>query len=111
MHLLFICSKNRWRSPTAEAIYRQCPGLSVRSRGTSPKAVRHVSPKDLQWADHIFVMERKHAQRLRADHPAALHAKPLHVLSIPDHYRYMDPALVALLQSTIDPILATLKPN
>ncbi len=106
INLLFICSRNQWRSPTAEAIFRKIPGYCTRSRGTSKKAVRHVCAKDLQWADHIFVMERKHAQRLKAAHPEAFCYKKPIVLGIPDDYRYMDPALQKMLQAKVSPFLS-----
>lgn len=101
-NLLFICSRNQWRSPTAEALFRKTPSYATRSRGTSKKAIRHVSVKDLQWADLIFVMERKHSQHLRAEFPEATRYKKPIVLGIPDEYRYMDPVLKSLLQEKVD---------
>jgi predicted protein tyrosine phosphatase len=35
LNALFVCSRNEWRSPTAEAIYRRFPGVNARSTGTS----------------------------------------------------------------------------
>ena len=55
--LLFICSRNQWRSPTGEQVYSR-KGMSVRSAGTSPNAKRTVSVNDIRWATHIFVMEK-----------------------------------------------------
>ena len=43
-NVLFICSRNQWRSPTAEQVYRKHPLLAVRSAGTSLNARRKVSP-------------------------------------------------------------------
>ncbi len=60
LNVLFVCSRNQWRSPTAEKLWRNHPGLRVRSAGTSPNARRHVSASDLHWADAIVVMEGKH---------------------------------------------------
>ena len=104
-NVLFICSQNRWRSPTAEKTYERDDRVRVRSRGTSANAQRTVRQPDLAWADVIMVMEDKHMRRLRADFPAALVSKDVHVLDIPDDYRYMDPELVALLESAIEPLL------
>lgn len=104
-NLLFICSKNQWRSPTAEKIFSRYPGLSVRSRGTSRRAVRTVAQADIQWADQIFVMEKKHKQRLQADYPGASRYTPIHVLEIPDDYRFMDPELIGILQDSVTPLL------
>ncbi|MFC0536577.1 low molecular weight protein tyrosine phosphatase family protein [Pelagicoccus mobilis] len=104
-NLLFICSRNQWRSPTAESVFRKYSGYATRSRGTSKKAVRHVSVKDLQWADQIFVMERKHAQRLRAEFPRETEFKKPIVLDIPDDYKFGDPDLINLLRTKTDPLL------
>ena len=105
MNLLFICSKNQWRSPTAEQVWRKHPGLKVRSAGTSPNARHPVNETDVAWADVIFAMEEKHKSRLRADFRDAVGDKAVHVLDIPDEYRYMDPELVELLQTSVSGIL------
>ncbi len=98
-NILFICSRNQWRSPTAEQVWRKLPGLSVRSAGTSPRARRTVTAQELQWADHIFVMEPKHKNRLKAQFGRVLSHKPIHVLNIPDDYQYMDPELVEMFEA------------
>lgn len=103
--LLFICSRNQWRSPTAEAVWRRQPGVAARSAGTSPKARRTVGAKDIEWADMIFVMESKHKNRLKAAFPRLLQYKALHVLDIPDDYGYMDEDLVDMLQTSVSALL------
>jgi len=105
LNVLFICSRNQWRSTTAEKVWRSHPSLSVRSAGTSPNARRHVSPEDISWAEVIFVMEEKHKSRLVAEYAKLLEHKPLHVLDIPDEYKYMDPDLVEELQRSVGAIL------
>jgi predicted protein tyrosine phosphatase len=100
-NVLFVCSRNQWRSPTAEQLFRRHPGLSVRSAGTSAGARRRVSYDDLRWADVVLVMESKHASRLRAEFGAALGDLPIRVLEIPDEYGYMHPELVELLQTAV----------
>jgi len=104
-NVLFICSKNQWRSPTAEAVWRKHPELSVRSAGTSSTARRKVSVDDISWADVIFVMEEKHKSRLLAEFTTTVERKPLHVLDIPDEYKYMDPELVEQLQEAVAALL------
>ncbi|MBB3063644.1 low molecular weight protein tyrosine phosphatase family protein [Microbulbifer rhizosphaerae] len=99
--VLFICSRNQWRSPTAEAVWRKQPNISVRSAGTSPKARRTVSQADIRWADVIVVMEQKHKNRLVTEFTRLLDHKPIHVLEIPDEYKYMDPELVEILKETV----------
>jgi len=99
-NLLFICSRNQWRSPTGETVYRQ-KGYSVRSAGTSPNAKRTVNATDIKWADIVFVMEKKHKNRLVANFASLLEYKPLHVLNIPDEYKYMDAELVQELEEIV----------
>ncbi len=105
MNLLFICSRNQWRSPTAEQLWRKSPEHNARSAGTSPKARKTVTEKDITWADAIFVMEKKHRNRLVARFSRLLDYKPVHVLDIPDDYQYMDEELIELLQDRVEPIL------
>ncbi len=100
-NVLFICSRNQWRSPTAEQIFRKHPLMSVRSAGTSPNARRKVSADDIHWADVIFVMEEKHKSRLISEFLRLLAGKTIHVLDIPDEYKYMDPELVEQLESSV----------
>ncbi len=107
-NILFVCSRNRWRSPTAEKVYERHPQLNVRSRGTSSNAQRTVRQADISWAHIIMVMEQKHKQRLLADYPQLAKFENLHVLDIPDDYQYLDPDLIELLEATIDPLLERL---
>ncbi|MCP5161220.1 MAG: phosphotyrosine protein phosphatase [Hahellaceae bacterium] len=106
LKLLFICSRNQWRSPTAEQIWRKRAGYHSRSAGTSPNARKTVSSADIRWADYIFVMEKKHKNRLQAEFTRLLDHKPLYVLDIPDEYKYMDPDLVAELECKVSGILS-----
>ncbi|MGH1541181.1 MAG: low molecular weight protein tyrosine phosphatase family protein [Arenicella sp.] len=103
-NLLFICSRNQWRSPTAEKIYKQ-RGYSARSAGTSPNANRTVTMNDIRWSDQVFVMEKKHKNRLIAQFTRLLEHKTIHILDIPDDYKFMDPELIEVLEDTIDPYL------
>jgi predicted protein tyrosine phosphatase len=104
-NVLFVCSRNQWRSPTAEQIWRKHPALSVRSGGTSPNARHPVSANDVSWAQVIFVMEDKHKSRLLAQFRQLLENKAIHVLDIPDDYKYMDAELVELLRESVGSIL------
>ncbi|SMF66736.1 Predicted protein tyrosine phosphatase [Alteromonadaceae bacterium Bs31] len=103
-NLLFICSRNQWRSPTAEKVFRDL-GYSTRSAGTSPNARHTVTAKDLQWADHIFVMESKHRDRIRASFARLVQYKKIHVLDVPDEYQYMDQELINLLKDSVPPCI------
>ena len=105
-NLLFICSRNQWRSPTAEALWRQRPGFAARSAGTSANAKKTVSAADLLWADLIFVMEKKHKNRLQADFGRVVQYKTIHVLDIPDEYKFMDQELIDELEAKVGVLLS-----
>jgi predicted protein tyrosine phosphatase len=93
---------NKWRSRTAEEIFRNADGYQVKSAGTEPSARIRVTEGLLGWADHIFVMERKHRDYLQSKFAEAIVEKPIHCLNIPDDFQFMDPDLVATLQSAFD---------
>jgi predicted protein tyrosine phosphatase len=99
-NILFICSRNQWRSPTAEKIYSRDERVYVRSAGTSPKARHIVNTKDITWAELIFVME--HKERLKASYNKLLQHKKVIVLDIPDEYQYMDEELVELIELSVE---------
>ncbi|MGI4872924.1 MAG: low molecular weight protein tyrosine phosphatase family protein [Janthinobacterium lividum] len=105
MQLLFICSQNRWRSLTAERLFDGHPTVQARSAGTEPGARVRVAAGHIGWADVIFVMERKHADRLKAKFKDELRGKQLINLRIPDDYQFQDPALVELLREQLHPYL------
>lgn len=77
----------------------------MRSGGTSPGARHPVSADDVDWADAILVMEEKHKSRLKAAFGRLMEPKRVHVLDIPDEYRYMDPELVEILESAVGAVL------
>ncbi len=110
-NLLFICSRNQWRSPTAEVIWSKSPDYNSRSAGTSPKAKRTVGPMDIRWADIIFMMESKHKNRLKAQFTRMLDHKPLHVLDIPDEYQFMDEGLITELKVSVNAFLNSSEHN
>jgi predicted protein tyrosine phosphatase len=99
--LLFVCSRNRWRSPTAEQIFHGVNGIQARSAGTEPGARIKVTAGHLGWADIVFVMEQKHRRRLREKFAEELAGKRVVCLNIPDDYQWMQPELITLLQSTV----------
>lgn len=104
-NVLFVCSQNQLRSPTAEQVFSSWPGIEVASVGTDRTAVVPVSPELLQWADTIFVMERTHLNRIRKRFGAYLKDWRVVCLSIPDEFEYMDPRLIKLLQAVVPPHL------
>jgi predicted protein tyrosine phosphatase len=105
MKLLFICGKNRLRSPTAEAIFGEYPGVEVESAGIDRDAEVIVGADAIQWADLILVMEKTHRRKLAAKFQPCLKDKRVVCLDIPDNYEYMDPDLVAILNQKVLPLL------
>lgn len=105
MRVLFVCSRNRLRSPTAEAVFAGLDGLEVSSAGTSVEAETTVSGDLIEWADTIFVMEKHHKKRLTAQFGSLLRNKKLVVLGIADDYGYMDTELVKILKVRVLPNL------
>jgi predicted protein tyrosine phosphatase len=103
--VLFICGKNKWRSPTAENIFADHPGVRCASAGLSHDAEVPVSAELLEWADLIFVMEKAHKTKLTARFQPHLAGKRVVCLGIPDNYQFMQPALVNLLRIKVTPHL------
>lgn len=97
--ILFLCSQNKLRSPTAEAIFADHPGIEVDSAGLNNDAEVRLSEEQVRWADLIVVMEKTHRDRLNRKFRSALAGKRIAVLNIPDDYDYMDPDLIALLKA------------
>ena len=100
-HVLFICSRNRLRSPTAEQVFSDWPGVEASSAGLNHDAENPVTPELLDWAEIIFVMERVHRNKLSAKFRTRLDGKRIVCLDIPDDYDFMDPVLVRILQARV----------
>jgi predicted protein tyrosine phosphatase len=107
MKLLFICSKNKLRSPTAEAVFSRYEGLEVESAGLDRDAEMLLESEAVQWADMIFVMEKSHRRDLTQRFRPWLKNKRVVCLDIPDQYAYMEPVLVELLQKKVLRLLGT----
>jgi predicted protein tyrosine phosphatase len=100
-NVLFICSQNRLRSPTAEQVFADWPGIETASAGLNQGADNPVPPELLEWADVIFVMERAHRAKLSAKFKPHLGNKRVICLDIPDEYEFMEPGLVRLLKAKV----------
>jgi len=103
--ILFLCSKNKLRSPTAEAVFSNVEGWEVYSAGISHDAEVHVSAEDLEWADYIFVMEKVHKKKLNSKFGQSIKNKKVVSLDIPDNYEYMDETLIEILKAKVPPLI------
>ena len=102
MNVLFVCSRNKWRSLTAETIYKNNPSHTVKSAGTSSVARIVVSEKLLKWADIVFIKEKKHRLLLEQNFNEVTKAKEIITLEIEDNYKYMDSELIEVIKDSVD---------
>ncbi|MHB0972380.1 MAG: low molecular weight protein tyrosine phosphatase family protein [Thermoanaerobaculia bacterium] len=109
MKVLFVCSQNRLRSPTAEQVFSSWPGIEVTSAGLNNDAENPVTPEVVEWADSIFVMERAHRNKLLKKFKSHLRSAKVICLDIPDDFEFMDPALVSLLMQKVPKFLPARK--
>ena len=103
--VLFVCSRNKLRSPTAEAIFSNYENLEVASAGLDDDAVVRVTPELVEWADVIYVMGKNHKNRLQKKFKKYLNKQRVVCLGISDNYDYMDPELIKLLKMKLSKIL------
>jgi protein-tyrosine phosphatase len=105
VNILFVCSKKKWRSRTAETIFKNNQKHNVKSAGTENEARIKVTEKLISWADLIFVMEKKHKERLRDKFESQIDDKQIVTLDIKDDYKYMDTELIEILETSVRPYL------
>jgi len=98
--VLFVCTGNMDRSPTAESLLSGKEGFEVKSAGTWIHARKRISKNLIEWADLIFVMERYHKHVILSICPEA--EEKVIVLDIPDMYRRNDPELVEILKRKLE---------
>lgn len=104
--VLFVCSQNLLRSPTAEKIFAGHPGIECMSAGTDNDAETPITPELVEWADVIFVMEKIHRRKLTSRFRKYLARKRVICLDIRDEYGLMDPELIHLLKSKVPRLLS-----
>ncbi len=108
LKVLFVCARNKWRSPTAAAIYHNDTRISVKSAGLSQKSPTVLSTKHLLWADLIVVMENEHTARIRDKFRGRVELPHIVSLEIADDYEFMNPDLITLLESGVEALLEDL---
>ena len=103
--VLFVCTANLQRSPTAECMFQGWEGLwEARSAGIMPDLEgKRLTQELIDWADVILVMERLHEVYVRARYRRV--SGKIHVLKIGDMYYRDDPELQRELQKKVPPIL------
>ena len=106
-NVLFVCSQNRLRSPTAEQVFASHPAIEVASAGTNADAENPLTSELVRWADIIFVMEKTHRSKLQKRFRQDLKHARVICLDIPDEYEFMDDGLVRLLKTKVPRFLPT----
>lgn len=104
--ILFVCGRNKRRSPTAGRIFRKDPRMHVRAVGLGETSPRRVTQADVEWADLILPMERKNAVRLKVMFPGVDPFPDIEILDIHDDYTFMDKKLIGVLEETVEAALA-----
>jgi predicted protein tyrosine phosphatase len=110
MKLLFVCGRNRLRSPTAEAVFSGYESVEALSAGVSPDAENPVSADLMEWSDLVLVMEPAHRRKLQKRFGSLLRRKQIVVLNIPDKFGFMDAELVRMLEERVTPHLRAGRP-
>jgi predicted protein tyrosine phosphatase len=90
---------NQWRSPTAELLFKHHPAHSARSAGTNNNARIRVNQKMIDWADVLFVMERKHRDII--NERFIISDQQVIELEIPDDYQFGDSELIEILKISL----------
>ena len=99
--LLFVCSQNKFRSPTAEVIFANYPGIETLSAGTNNDAIAPISGDLIAWTDIVLVMEKHHKNKVSKKFGNQLGNRRLVVLNVPDNFEYMQEELVQLLKAKL----------
>ena len=104
--LLFICTLNLQRSPTAAEIFKD--KYDTKSAGVADTAKVPLTSELLNWADVVFVMEEGHRKFISEKFPKEYLKKKIINLDIPDMYYFMDEGLVKVLKEKVKTLIQTM---
>ena len=100
MKLLFVCTANKHRSPTAQLMFRDHYGYEALSAGFSPDSQQVVDQELVDWADRVFCFEDKHKKKIKK----RVGVRAVN-LAVPDEYDFNDEDLVELLRVKVPSFL------
>ena len=109
--ILFVCTANVDRSPTAAGLYEGDPRYEVHSAGTAPFATIPLTREMLRRVDRVFVMnerEDRHRTLIKMRFPDL--DRPVIDLDIEDRWRRGHPELVERLLKALRPHLGQPQP-
>jgi predicted protein tyrosine phosphatase len=75
--------------------------VETASAGLALDADEQVTSELVEWADIIFVMEKRHRAILQRRFRKNLGRARVVCLDIPDDYAFMNPALIAILKTRV----------
>lgn len=106
IRLLFICTNNVCRSPTAEDLFKNSNKFEAKSAGIHPFATQHINQRLIDWTDEIFVMSEKEDRHLTyLQENFDLKDKKVYDLEVSDIYPRGDPRLIEILKSKLSKYL------
>ena len=103
--LLFVCTLNLQRSPTAAEIFKD--KYDTKSAGVGDTAKVPLTSELLGWADVVFVMEGWQRKLISEKFPKLYLKKKIINLDIPDMYYFMDEELVKVLKEKVETSIQT----
>jgi predicted protein tyrosine phosphatase len=103
--VLFVCEGNLHRSPTAERLYANVPGLKTRSAGLSSLAKVQLTVELMEWADVIMVMEKRLLRMFKKQFPD--NTANIVCLNVPDEFQRDQPELIEILTEQLTPYLGS----
>lgn len=99
-NILFVCTLNKMRSATAEAIYKNDIRFNVKSAGIHIIALNKLNNELIIWADYILVMEVMHINFIK--NKFSVNINKLVCLNIDDEFDYMDKELIKRLNYAVE---------
>ena len=100
-HILFVCSQNKLRNPSAETIFPEKEGFDVLSAGLNNGAEIPLTAELVEWAETIFVIEKAQRNKLRKKYRKSINKQNVICLEIPNDHEYMGPKLIAILEQKL----------
>ena len=106
MNILFVCSANKLRSPSAEDYFCvKYPEINFLSAGTNHKTCQKEGTTPLEdwmldWADKVYVMENKHKKQIEAS-VGSKYNKKIIVLNVPDIFKYYQKELIEIFNDLV----------
>ncbi|TFF89510.1 MAG: phosphotyrosine protein phosphatase [Promethearchaeota archaeon] len=97
MKLLFVCTANSDRSPTAEEVFKD--KHETKSAGIFERSNTVLTRALIKWADKIFCMQEVHKEVALEIEPNAV--DKIIVLGIEDIYSRGDPILIKELKKKV----------